>query len=99
MLVQPLDPLFWPDRPEGEALHVHKLARKRSARIEGGLARPMLDWALKETRKAGLPYLRLDCAPDETLCAIYAACGFTRLDLVEPKPDFWSWRWEKKAQA
>ena len=98
MLLQPIDRLFWPDRPDGQALHVHRLARKRGiAPIEGGLARPMLDWAMNEVRKAGRPLLRLDCAPDEDLCAIYANCGFTRLDLKEIKPDFWSVRWEKKA--
>ncbi len=98
MLLQPNDPVFWPDRPQGQALHVHRLGRKQGiAKIEGGLARPMLDWAMDEVRKAGRPWLRLDCAPDEDLCALYAACGFTRLDLVEIKEGFWSWRWEKKA--
>ncbi len=97
MLLQPTDRLFWPDRPDGEALHVHRLARKRSATIKGGLAAPMLDWAMDEVRKAGRLFLRLDCAPDEDLCAVYERCGFIRLDLRQIKPDFWSVRWEKRA--
>ena len=102
MLLQSTDRMFWPHRPDGEALHVHKLARKQGiAKIEGGLAAPMLDWAMREVRRAGRPYLRLDCAPDDDLCAVYERCGFARLELREidraPEPNFWSWLWEKKA--
>lgn len=95
MLFEALDHRFWPDRPDGEAFFVHRLARKRGVAIDGGLAKPMLDWALNETRQLGRPWLRLDCAPDEKLCAIYAACGFDRVDLKEIEPGFWSVRWQK----
>jgi hypothetical protein len=97
MLLQATDTRFWADYPEGEAMFVHRLARSPGAKIEGGLAAPMLNWALTETRKVGKPWLRIDCAPLDALCDIYAACGFTRVDLKEIEPDFWSVRWEKRA--
>ena len=95
MLLQDTDHRFWPDRPDGEASFVHRLCRDPAITIEGGLARPMLDWALEETGRMGRPWLRLDCAPLEKLCAVYANAGFTRVDLKEIEPDFWSVRWEK----
>jgi len=97
MLFQSEDQRFWPDRPKGEAFFVHRLARKPGARIEGGLAGPMLDWAYAETKRLGRPWLRLDCAPDDKLCAIYEGWGFDRIDLKQIEPDFWSWRWEKSS--
>lgn len=97
MLFQEVDHRFWPDYPDGEAFFVHRLCRDPEITIEGGLARPMLDWALNETRRLGRPWLRLDCAPEGKLCAVYQNTGFSRVDLKEIEPDFWSVRWEKKA--
>jgi hypothetical protein len=95
MLVQDLDPVFWPERGPHEALYVHKLARTRTAPEARGLVKPLVDFAEEETRRRGLPVVRLDCALDEKLCAIYAGLGFRRLDIVEPRAGLVSWRWEK----
>jgi len=95
MLVQPADHLFWPDRPDGEAFYVHKLTRSRKVPVDGGLAGPFIAFAEAATREAGRPLLRLDCALDERLCAVYERLGFQRLDIVEPEPGLISWRWER----
>lgn len=96
MLVEDADPIFWPDDPAGEALYVHRLARTRSAPEAKGLAARFLVFAQDEAKRRGRAFVRLDCALDETLCAIYDRAGFTRLkDVWEVAPDFHSWRWEK----
>lgn len=97
MLFESVDQRFWPDYPDGEAYFVHRLARRRGGDVPGGLAGPMLDWAHAETRRLGRPWLRLDCAPEARLCAIYERAGFERVDLKEVEPDFWSVRWQKPA--
>jgi ribosomal protein S18 acetylase RimI-like enzyme len=95
MLVQPIDHVFWPDRPDGEALHVHKLARDPAVPQAKGLARHLIAFAEDAAREAGRPYLRLDCAPEPRLCALYQGLGFTHIDQVAITADFISERWEK----
>lgn len=96
MLVEDADPIFWPDDPPGEALYVHRLARTRAAVEARGLAARFLEFARDEAKRRGRAFVRLDCALDETLCAIYDGAGFTRLPEVwEVRSDFHSWRWEK----
>ena len=95
MLIQPADEVFWPDRPDGEAFYVHKLTRTRKAPEAKGLVAPLITFAEQVTRDAGRPLLRLDCAIDEKLCALYENLGFQRGDVVEPSPGLVSVRWEK----
>ncbi len=100
MLLQDEDPIFWPTDPPGEALYVHRLTRTRTESGARGLAQRFLDFARQEAALRGRVFVRLDCALDETLAAIYHRAGFTRLKKVwEVAPDFHSWRWEKAVLA
>lgn len=97
MLVEDEDRKFWPDDPPGEALYVHRLARSRAAAGAKGVAGRFLEFAEAEARARGRSFVRLDCALDERLGAIYARAGFRRLPGVwEVDPTFHSWRWEKR---
>jgi GNAT superfamily N-acetyltransferase len=73
------DTLFWPQALPGEAFYVHRLAVARMF-AGRGYARAMLDWAARETRGRGRPYLRLDCEPRLKLLDLYRGAGFTRID-------------------
>ena len=77
MILELEDPLFWPDRPPGEAAYVHKLAVRR-AYAGQGLAAALLDHAADLTRALGRHRLRLDCHPD--LAGYYAGLGFRQVD-------------------
>ena len=100
MLLEDEDPIFWPDDPPGEALYVHRLTRTRTGAGAKGLAQRFLAFAQEEAGRRGRAYVRLDCALDETLCAIYDRAGFTRQKGVwEVAPDFHSWCWEKAVSA
>lgn len=76
MLLQKSDPFFWPDRPEGSALYIHRVAVRRAEAGRGWPGR-LLTWAAIQGR--GLP-LRLDCAPRPKLMAVYESIGFVRVD-------------------
>ena len=70
------DPLFWPDRPEGEAAFVHRLVVSRAFKGRG-VARALLEWARGHARTHGRGLLRLDCdANRPKLRALYELCGF-----------------------
>jgi GNAT superfamily N-acetyltransferase len=73
------DRLFWPQVAPGEAFYIHRLAvaRKFAGR---GYAHAMLDWAVREARSSGRPFLRLDCEPRAKLLALYANAGYVRVD-------------------
>ena len=77
MILELEDPLFWPDRPPGEAAYVHKLAVRR-AYAGQGLAAALLDHGADLTRLRGRDRLRLDCHPD--LASYYAGLGFRPID-------------------
>ena len=79
MYLHDQDTLFWPQAAPAEAFYLHRLA---VARIYAGrgYARAMLDWAMRETREQGRPYLRLDCEPRPKLLALYRGAGFARID-------------------
>jgi hypothetical protein len=97
MLVEDEDKTFWPDDPPGEALYVHRLARARTAPAAKGAAAHFLAFAEQEARGRGRGFVRLDCALDETLAAIYQGAAYRRLPGVwEVSPGFQSWRWEKR---
>jgi GNAT superfamily N-acetyltransferase len=70
------DPLFWPDRPEGEAAFVHRLVVRRAFKGRG-VATALLEWAVGHARARGRGLLRLDCDADRPkLRALYESCGF-----------------------
>jgi len=70
------DPLFWPDRPHGEAAFVHRLVARRAFKGRG-VARALLEWAMGHARTQGRGLLRLDCdANRPKLRALYESCGF-----------------------
>ena len=80
MLLQPLDPLFWPEAAAGEALYVHRLAVRRMVAGQG-VSTAMLDFAAGECRRRRIPRLRLDCEPRPALRAIYERHGFVLRDV------------------
>ena len=70
------DPLFWPDRPAGEAAFVHRLVVRRAFKGHG-VSRALLEWAKGHARTHGRGRLRLDCDADRPkLRALYESCGF-----------------------
>ncbi len=76
MILLPTDPHFWPGDPPGEALYLHKLAVHPQWQGRG-LARQMLDGAVRLTQHRGRPWLRLDTAAERpALRALYEDYGF-----------------------
>lgn len=70
------DPLFWPDRPPGEAAFVHRLVVSRAFKGQG-VSEALLAWAADRAQRLGLAYLRLDCdASRPKLRALYERFGF-----------------------
>jgi GNAT superfamily N-acetyltransferase len=80
LILQPEDPLFWPDRPSGEAAYVHKLAVRR-AYAGTGVPAALMDHAEGLARAQDRHILRLDCHPD--LAHFYERLGFQRVDEVD----------------
>jgi ribosomal protein S18 acetylase RimI-like enzyme len=80
LIVEPEDPLFWPDRPPGEAAYLHKLAVRRAyARM--GLPAALIDHSEGMARALPRDRLRLDCHPD--LARFYEGLGFHRVDEMD----------------
>jgi predicted N-acetyltransferase YhbS len=79
MSFQPRDLAFWPDRDDGRAFYLHKIAVRRT-HAGAGVVEALIAWAAQETRALGRHALRLDCAPRPKLCAVYEGLGFLRLD-------------------
>lgn len=74
------DPVFWAEKPRGEALYLHKLAVHPQAQGQG-LNRALLVRAEELTRQAGRRWLRLDTdVTRPKLQAIYTGFGFTAVD-------------------
>ncbi|GAA3997830.1 hypothetical protein GCM10022631_05620 [Deinococcus rubellus] len=76
MILLGTDPDFWPDAAPEEALYLHKLGVLPGFQGQG-LARRMLDDAVREARERDRLFLRLDTAWNRPkLRAIYDAFGF-----------------------
>ena len=76
-MVQAEDPLFWPDRPAGEAGYLHKLAVGRD--YAGlGVSGALIEAAAARVAGWGRAWLRLDCHPD--LARFYRDVGFAEVD-------------------
>lgn len=83
VLVQPQDPVFWPDAEPGTSAFLHKLAVRR-AWAGQGVPAALLAHAHRHARALGLRYLRLDCvASRHALRALYEDLGWTLHDCVK----------------
>jgi hypothetical protein len=78
-LVQREDPDFWPDRPEGEALYMHRICAAPEAK-GGRFVTALFAWLDEEARRLGKRCLRLDCFPRPKLRAVYEEAGFEKVD-------------------
>src|ERR1700760_4018933 len=59
MLLQPDDPLYWPEIPAATSLFLHKIAGRRAHAGRGWLAR-LIEFAAADAGRRGLEWLRLD---------------------------------------
>ncbi|WP_261663617.1 GNAT family N-acetyltransferase [Deinococcus sp. Marseille-Q6407] len=74
------DPVFWAEKPAGEALYLHKLAVHPAAQGQG-LSLLLLRRAEELTREAQRRWLRLDTDVTRPgLQAIYTSFGFETVD-------------------
>lgn len=80
VILQPEDPHFWPDRPPGEAIYLHKLAVRR-AHAGRGVPAVLIAHAAQLARAQGRGLLRLDCDPP--LTGFYEGLGFQRVDEID----------------
>jgi GNAT superfamily N-acetyltransferase len=80
LILLPEDPHFWPDRPPGEAIYLHKLAVRR-AYAGMGLPQLLMDYAEGLARAHGRLLMRLDC--DTPLAPFYERLGFHRVDEID----------------
>ena len=80
MILLPEDPHFWPDRPPGEAVYLHKLAVRR-AHAGTGVPAALIDHAAALARAQDRRLLRLDCDPP--LAPFYEGLGFRRVDEID----------------
>jgi GNAT superfamily N-acetyltransferase len=81
MLLQAEDALYWPDEPPASALYLHKVAVRRTYAGQGWLPR-LIQFAVAEAARQGIPRLRLDTIERPTPRSLYEAHGFRAL--VEP---------------
>lgn len=82
MALQWRDLLFWPDRDDGAAGYLHRLAVRR-AWAGGRASMPLIAFAAAEARARGKSFLRLDCAPLARLRAVYERADFGFVDEVD----------------
>jgi GNAT superfamily N-acetyltransferase len=78
MLIQTVDPIFWPEKLAGSALYLHRLAVRRTY-AHHGWGGALIEWAAKQAANLGVP-LRLDCAPRARLMNLYSFNGFLPVD-------------------
>lgn len=76
MVLVDYDPFFWPDVAKGEALMIHKLAVKKTAR-KTGVADALIHFAKSEGVRRKVSSIRLDCHQYRNkLRAFYERHGF-----------------------
>jgi GNAT superfamily N-acetyltransferase len=98
MTLQWRDLQFWPDRDDGQAGYLHKIAVRR-AWAGRNVPAAMIAWAEQWALDQGRALLRLDCEPHPKLLAIYAELGFVAIDDFEASERgerFWVKRHEKR---
>ncbi len=79
MLLQPSDPVYWPNAAPHSALYLHKIAVLREFAGRGWLTR-LVDFAANDARDRGIPCLRLDTLCKSPLQDLYARHGFAVVD-------------------
>jgi GNAT superfamily N-acetyltransferase len=80
MIMLPEDPHFWPDRPPGEAVYLHKLAVRR-AYAGTGVPTALMEHAAGLASAQDRRLLRLDCDPP--LSRFYEELGFQAVDEID----------------
>ena len=80
MIQLPEDPHFWPDRPEGEAVYLHKVTVRR-AHAGTGVPAALMEHAAGLALAQGRGLLRLDCDPP--LSGFYERLGFRKVDEID----------------
>ncbi|HEY8673972.1 MAG TPA: GNAT family N-acetyltransferase [Candidatus Dormibacteraeota bacterium] len=71
------DALYWPASAD-DALYLHRFAVRRNA---AGAGRHAVEWAVKEARRRGREYIRLDClAENPGIRRYYERFGFAAVD-------------------
>lgn len=85
MILQWVDPEFWPDAPPNEAGYIHKLCVRRDYAGKQ-LSAKMVEYAKEQCRIRGAKYLRLDTGWDEEkMKEIYTGLGFEIVKKLEFK--------------
>lgn len=79
MLLQWRDLVFWPERDDGTAAYLHKIAVRAGMNGRGAPA-ALVAFAADEARRRGRTLLRLDTGPWPRLCAVYERLGFCEVD-------------------
>jgi len=79
MLLQPTDPLYWPEISAGTSLYLHKIAVRRAHAGRGWLAR-LVHFAVEDARRRGIGWLRLDTLHRPPLRLLYERLGFAAVD-------------------
>jgi len=79
LLLQPSDPVYWPNAVPHTALYLHKIAVLREFAGRGWLTR-LVDFAANDARGRGIPCLRLDTLCKSPLQDLYERHGFTAVD-------------------
>ena len=79
MLLQPSDPVYWPEAAPHTALYLHKIAVLRKFAGRGWLTR-LIDFAANDARNRGIRCLRLDTLCRSPLQGLYARHGFVAVD-------------------
>jgi GNAT superfamily N-acetyltransferase len=80
MIMLPEDPHFWPDRPPGEAVYLHKLAVRRD-HAGTGVPTALMEHAAGLASAQDRRLLRLDCDPP--LSRFYEELGFQAVDEID----------------
>jgi predicted N-acetyltransferase YhbS len=71
------DPIFWPDAGD-DALYLHRFAVRRAA---AGAGRHAVAWCMREARRRGRSFVRLDCLADNPgIRRYYERFGFAAVD-------------------
>ena len=84
--VQRSDTHVWPDRDDGSALYIHKLAVTRAARGRS-IGRQMLSAVEQRATNEGVGAVRLDTAMvNHRLVRYYLDAGYTHVDTVDRPP-------------
>lgn len=85
MILQWSDRTWWPKAVNYEAAYIHKLCVRR--KFAGmGLVQQCMEFAIKECKRNGAKFIRLDTGRDEEkMRRLYTSLGFKIVELVQLK--------------